>query len=106
VGVSVVVCFIRNMLYTIPYAASYLGFKKTQFYPQVIICFLSTVGISSIGYFIRSLFVIENWFAFLGCAVVIAIVGYTINIAVFLNKEEKRLLWSKFKNKFSMRQKE
>jgi uncharacterized membrane protein len=100
VGVSVVVSILKNMIYTIPYAASYLGFRKTQFYPQVIMCFLSTVGTSTFGYLIRRLFVVTNWFEFLLCAVVMGVVCYALNIAVFLNREEKRLLWDKIKNKF------
>jgi O-antigen/teichoic acid export membrane protein len=98
-GVSVVVCLVRNMLYTIPYAAKYLGLKKNQFYPQVAFSVVSTLVTSVIGYVIRRLFVINNWVSFLICAVAIAIVGYTVNILVFLNKEEKKLLFNKIKEK-------
>jgi hypothetical protein len=86
-------------LYTIPYAAKYLGLKKNQFYPQVAFSVVSTLVTSVIGSVIRRLFVINNWVSFLICAVAIAIVGYTVNILVFLNKEEKKLLFNKIKEK-------
>ncbi len=98
-GVSVVINFIRNMLYTVPYAASYLGFKKTQFFPQVGLSFLSTFLVTTAGAFLKSFFVIETWPDFLLCAALIAAVGYTINIGVFLNREEKKLLWGKVRKR-------
>jgi O-antigen/teichoic acid export membrane protein len=98
-GVSVMVCLVKNMLYTIPYAGIYLGLKKTQFYPQVIFSIVLTLVTSVIGYVIRRLFVIDNWGSFLICAAVIAIVGYAVNILVFLNKEEKRKILSMIKKR-------
>ena len=94
-GTSVVVSLIRNLVFVIPYSAKYLGFKKTQFYPQVLRCFVSTCLISLIGMGIRSVFPVSGWLSFAACAVVIGCVGLTINILLFLDRDEKRMLKAK-----------
>lgn len=99
-GVSVVVCFVRNHIYTFPYAAKYLGFKKTQFLPQEFMCLGSTILLTAIGTVVRSLFKITNWFEFLFLATIIGVVCMIVNILIFLNKEEKRLLSEKVLKRF------
>lgn len=94
-GCSVFTCWIRNMLYTVPYAAKYLGYKKTQFYPQVVSCFTNTMLLSIIGTFIRGFFEINNWIQFLGVATLIGSVCLVVGIMVFLKKEERDILLNK-----------
>ncbi len=99
-GVSVVVCLIRNLIYTIPYAAKYLGYKKTEFYPMVFLCFVSTLVVTGTGYIIRHYLIeVHNWIEFGLCGIVIVLVGGIINILVFLNKLERKYLIEKLKKK-------
>ncbi len=100
VGCSTVVNCIRNMLYTVPYTAKYLGLKKTTFYPQVILCFVNTVVLSVIGTFVRQFFIIENWLDFLLVAVIIGTVCLIISLMVFLSKQERNIVFKKLMSKF------
>ncbi len=102
-GVSVVVCWVRNMAYTIPFTAKYLGYKKTQFFPQVILCVVSTVVLSGVGILITSCFHITNWWQFIGVAALVGTSGLIINLFVFLRKEERKILFGKLVRKFKRR---
>lgn len=98
-GVSTVVNFIRNMMYTVPFTAKYLGFKKTQFFPQVLTCVTSTILLSTIGFMLKRFFTISSWFDFFVVATIIGTVFFIINVFVFLNKEERKVLFEKIKRK-------
>ena len=100
-GVSTIVCLIRNMLYTVPYAAKYLGYKKTEFYPMVLMCFISTLIVTGIGYIIRHYLIeVHNWIDFLLCGMSIVFVGGVINFYIFLSKTERNYLIAKIKKRF------
>ncbi len=98
-GVSPVVCWFRNMFYTVPYTAKYLGYKKTQFYPQVVNCFLSTVLLSLIGRLIVSYFTINSWGKFLVVACIVGSVCLAVNLFIFLKKEDRKFLFDKISRK-------
>lgn len=98
-GCSVFTCWIRNMFYTIPYTAKYLGLKKTTFYPQVVMCFVNTVVLSVIGMTIRHFFVVENWLEFFFVAVVIGSICMAVSMMIFLTKQERSLVINKVLNK-------
>ncbi len=98
-GASVGVNLIRNLLFGIPYAAYCLGYKKTEFYPQVLMSVITVSIISVIGYFIHGLFSINSWYGFALCTALIGIVGYAIAFAVILNKEEKIIIIEKITKK-------
>lgn len=94
-GASTVVNIFRNMLYTVPYAAKYLGYKKTQFYPQVLMCVISTLLLTAIGFVVKSFFTISSWFDFFGVAALLGTVFLFVNMFVFLNKAERSILFNK-----------
>ncbi len=98
-GVSTVVNFIRNMIYTVPFTAKYLGFKKTQFFPQVLTCVTSTILLSMIGFMLKRLFIISSWIDFFVVAAIIGTIFFIVNIFVFLKSEERRVLFEKIKRK-------
>ncbi|MBR6572816.1 MAG: MATE family efflux transporter [Clostridia bacterium] len=98
-GVSTVVNFIRNMIYTLPFTAKYLGFKKTQFFPQVLTCVTSTLLLSTIGFMLKRFFTISSWLDFFAVAAIIGILFSIVNIFVFLSKEERKVLFDKIKRK-------
>lgn len=99
-GVSVVVSLVRNMLYTIPYTAKYLGFKKTQFLPQIFSCVLSTCLLSFIGIVVKQLFSISTWIDFILVAGLLSVIFLIINVLVFLKKDERSMLFEKIKRRF------
>lgn len=99
-GVSVVVCLIRNLIYTIPYASKYLGFKKIQFFPQVLTCVICTMTLCVVGFILKSFFTITTWIDFIGVAALTGCVFVVISLFVFLKKSERRIVFEKVKRKF------
>ncbi len=97
---SVLTCLLRDIFFTVPYAAKYLGYKKTQFFPQVFFCMLSAIILTIVAKFIHSFFSINNWFEFFGVAILIGLVCLILNIFIFLNRTEREIVFRKFKNKF------
>lgn len=94
-GTSTVVCWFRNMLYTIPYTAKYLGYKKTKFYPQVGMCFISTIILVVAGKWIHTFFEVKDWLDFILLAMLIGAICILISMFVVLRKEERKFLFSK-----------
>lgn len=99
-GVSVAVCLVRNLIYTIPYAAKYLGFKKTQFLPQVLTCVICTMTLSVVGFALKSFFTITTWVDFFVVAALMGSVFVVISLFVFLKKTERTIIFQKITRKF------
>lgn len=102
-GVSSICNFIRNMVFTLPATAKYLGFKWNIFYKQVFISFFSTISLIIIGSFVKkileSYFAINSWAGFIFAGAIIAIIDILINIFIILNKDERKYLMNKIKSK-------
>ncbi len=102
-GVSVLVNLVRNMVYTVPFAAKYLGMKKTQFFPQVFTCITSTLLLTAVGFFIKGFFTIDSWTDFFGVAILMGTLFFAISIFVFLKKADRTILFEKIKGKVKRR---
>ena len=89
VGVSEVCNFIRNMCFTLPATSKYIGLKWHQFYPQVAVTLFSTGIISIIGLFLKKILLFDNWGFFFVSAFITGAIGLTINLFIFLSKEER-----------------
>ena len=101
-GVSSVVNLIRNMGFTVPFTAKYLGFKWNTFYPQVAKSILSVIILVTIGYLLKIVIYPTNWLMlFLVCGFT-AVIGFGVNIYIVLSKNEREIvckkIFSKFKN--------
>lgn len=102
-GVSTFVNLARNMCFTLPVTAKYLGFKWHQFYPQVIATVVSSLGIVALGELIKPFLPSGTWLEFFAAALVIGTIGLLINFFALLNKEERAILLGKVKNKLSIK---
>lgn len=102
-GVSVVINLIRNMFYTVPYTANYLGLKNNTFYPQVFGSVLSTLLLVVIGTIIRGFFIVNTWLQFIIVAGFMGGIFFVINMLLFLNKDERKLILCKIKGKLRWR---
>lgn len=92
-GVSMVLNIIRNMAYTVPFTAKYLGLKWYTFFPQVIKSVVSCVVLIALGYIIKGIMPVGkswSWF-FLSCAF-LGIIGFAVNCFIVLSKEERTIL--------------
>ncbi len=94
-GVSTLVNLIRNMAFTLPVTAKYLGYKWNVFYKQVITTILCSVILIALGYAGRLILPSGSWLALVISAGVIGVMGLVINVFVILNKSERAFLFGK-----------
>lgn len=99
-GVSMVMNLIRDMGFTLPASAKYLGFKWYQFYPQVGITVLSSTVLIASGFAIKPILPDGSWLALFVSACIIGIIGLTVNLFIVLNRGERRYLINIAKKKF------
>lgn len=98
-GVSTIVNLVRNMTFTLPATAKYLGFKWYQFYPQVGTTVISSLIIIALGECVKPFLPSGSWVAFFAAAIVVGGIGLLVNYRLILNKEERMLLIGKVKKK-------
>lgn len=99
VGVSSILGIIRNLVFTVPYGAKYLGLKWNTFFPEIIKSIIGFVIILLIGLIINSLFVINNWFVLIAVSVVTIILGTLINLLIIFNKSERKSIVNMIKKR-------
>lgn len=102
-GVSTIVNLVRNMTFTLPATAKYLGFKWYQFYPQVGTTVISSLIIIVLGECVKPFLPSGSWVAFFAAAIVVGGIGLLVNYRLILNKEERMLLIGKVKKKLPRR---
>lgn len=102
-GVSTFVNLVRNMTFTVPATAKYLGFKWYQFFPQVGMTVFSSVLLIVLGYLIKPYLFIESWIQFFGSVIVLGVIGILVNIVLILNKDERAYLFEKVRSKIRTR---
>ena len=96
-GVSTVCNFIRNMIFTLPMAAKYLGFKKTKFFPSILKSFISTSLICFLGFMLLKFIDVDSWFKLIISACVVGMFGIILNGMIILSKEEKKYIYEKIR---------
>ena len=98
-GVSTAVNLIRNMVFTLPATASYLGYKKNRFFPQVgMTCFCSIILIVCF-YGMSMLIDASTWIELAFECCLMSAVGLCVNSIVILNKDERAYLIDKLLSK-------
>lgn len=98
-GVSTAVNLVRNMSFTLPATARYLGFKWYQFFPQVGTTVLSSLLLVAIGFLIKPILPGGSWLELILSATVIGVIGLVVNIYLVLNAGERRYLFGKVRQK-------
>lgn len=94
-GVSNVVNLVRNMAYTLPVTAKYLGCKWTQFYPQVLKSLAVVAMLLVIGFAVKTAIPGGTWGLFAIAAAIFAVIGFALNSVVLLSSNDRRMLLSK-----------
>ena len=103
-GVSTFICLVRNFVYTVPFAAKYLGLKWNAFFPEVIRSVVSVVILTIVGYFVKSFFVIDSWTMLVLASGITGVIGLIINMIIVLNKEERKYLLNIVLSRFKKRE--
>ena len=100
-GVSSIMTICKNLFFTVPVAAKLLGYKWTQFYPQVAISTISCALIVAVGFAVRQILPVNTWITFFLTSFVVGALALTINMFLVLNKAERDYFISKFLKKKS-----
>lgn len=100
-GCSLAGALIVAFFFHIPYSAKFIGLPRNAFMPEIIKSILSFIAVSAVGLAFNFVFDLSrSWFAWFGAAIVVAIIGFAINFAIVLNKQEKRQLFDFISQKF------
>lgn len=98
-GVSNTCNLVRNMIFTVPITAKYLGFKWNIFYKQVLQTIIASIILIIVGTLIHNCFIIDSWLMLCIVGVIIGIICLCINLLIILNKDDRRYLFNKIRNK-------
>lgn len=98
-GVSTFCNLVRNMIFTLPVTAKYLGYKWNKFYPQVITTIVSSIGLLVIYYLMNLILPGSTWGELIFSACILGVIGLVINFAIILNKQERAFLINKLNSK-------
>lgn len=99
-GVSVICCWIKNMLFVVPYSAHYLGLKKTTFYNTVLYSVVCTGIVVGIGFVEKQFLRGQSWPGIILAGAVLCIAGGCATTLIILNKYDRKVLFSKVGNLF------
>ena len=106
VSVGVVINFLRNIFYVVPFSAKLLGYKWTTFFPEMFLSILCSTIMIAVSFGIKQLFIIDSWLMFFIVVGLVSLVGLGTNSMIVLNKNErayvKMLIIKEFK-KFKLK---
>jgi O-antigen/teichoic acid export membrane protein len=84
----VVIGLVRNLLYTIPAAARYLGFKWHKFYVGVLYSTICTTIVLALGSVVKLVVAPESWLLLAASVLVTVVVSLIVSSVVVFNKNE------------------
>lgn len=99
-GVSSLVTICKNVFFVTPITAKLLGYKWSQFYPQLGITAICSATIIAVGLLVRHFIAIHSWPVFFIASAIVGLAGFGLNIVIVLNKEERDFLIGKILQKF------
>ena len=101
-GVSSFVNLARNMIYTVPFTAKYIGLKWNTFFPEVLSSVTSVIVLVLVGTTIKQVVTVNSWIMLIIAAGITAILGLIINMFIVLSREERNFLLKLFKKKLKI----
>ena len=102
-GASVVCCFLKNILFVIPFSGKYLGLKPTTFYSVLLPSVLCSVILVLWGSLLKLFFRPDGWISLILIGMVFASVGVALTSFIVLNQEERKHLLKIIKQKLLRR---
>lgn len=91
-GVSTILSIVRNLAYTVPYGAKYVGKKWYTFFPEILKSVSCVIIISIVGYLIRLFMIKKSWSMLFIFALITTIIGFLLNYFIVLNKRDRKYL--------------
>jgi O-antigen/teichoic acid export membrane protein len=98
-GVSTFCNSIRNMCFTVPATAKYLGLKWYQFFPEVGMSMFSSALLVLVGYIMKPYLPGGSWMNFFLAAAIFGAIGLIINLWIILKKTERAYLFQIIKSR-------
>ena len=91
-GVSTILNIIRATIFAAPYGAKLLNLKWYTFFPDIIKSVISVIILSILFYVIKIIMPVNSWFNLIISGTVAGILGFVLNIFLFLNKEDREII--------------
>lgn len=98
-GVSMIVNLTRNMTFTLPATARYLGFSWKRFYPQVGETVLASLVLIGIGQLMKPFMHAHSWGALIADALIFSAIAAPVSFLILFNHDERRFILSRVGNK-------
>jgi len=96
-GVSSVYSILRNVLYTLPFGAKYLGHPWYTFFPEVLKEMSALVVLAGICFGLSSLMPAHTWLILIAFGCTGAIIGVLINLFIVLGRDDRNKICQKIK---------
>lgn len=101
-GTSVLIGLVRNLCYTIPASACYLGFQWHKFYVGVLYSGVCTAVVIVVGFVVRHFIYPAGWGRMvLACGMTAALACLT-NILVIFDRQERKAVYELIKKAFKI----
>lgn len=101
-GVSMIVNLARNMSFTLPATAKYLGFSWKKFYPQVGQTVFASIVLIIIGQLIKDWLPNGSWINLIISALIFSAIALPVSFLILFNRDERKFLLDKVKTKIKM----
>lgn len=98
-GTSSFMEIIRVLVFLPMYGAKCIKAKKSTFYPIILKNTISFVVITAVGFGLKSIYNVTGWGSLCIAAIILGVIGLGINMVFLLNKEDRKNLFLKIKNK-------
>lgn len=98
-GVSTFVNLVRNMFFTLPVTAKYLGLDRKCFFPQVVASVGASIILMFVGLILNRFLPTDTWIELIISVIIFSALALGINMLIMLNKKERTILIKKFINK-------
>ena len=95
VSISCLLSIIRNLAYTLPFSAKYLGVKWSTFFPEIFRAFIATLICSLVGYIVKFVLAPNSWFLLILSGIVVCILSFVVNFFVLFTKDQRKYIFKK-----------
>ncbi|MER2190032.1 MAG: hypothetical protein ABS951_03655 [Solibacillus sp.] len=102
-GLSTIINLIRNLCFIAPYSAKCIGLKWYAFYPKIISFIIPFGVVMILGYLLKNIYHVYNWFDFFIVTVLMSLITFIVNYFIALTKHEKKLFLNFFWGKIIRR---
>jgi O-antigen/teichoic acid export membrane protein len=96
-GTSTAILIIRNVTYTVPAAARYLGFPWHTFFFGFAYSLMGSVIVAVVGFLVKSMLNPESWLTLVISCAMTGVAGLALNAMLIFNKNERRWIWIRLK---------